>query len=528
MRARRRRRAGAVIAAAGVAVGAAVAGVPQAAVAQTPDVQWRSCDDPATPALQCAMLEVPLDHSRPDGRTVKIAVNRLPATAPEDQRQGPILLNPGGPGISGLWMASWIPSQLPPDVAAAYDWIGFDLRGSQHSEPRMSCDPHYFDGPRPDFQVGQGTTKTWLAKAAGYVEKCKEKHGDLLPHLSTVDHVRDMDAIRRALGANKINFFGWSYGTTLGSTYAQLFPSHVRRFVLDSIVGPDISWYDHNVLQDLQHEKRFKAFAAWVAKADGVYHLGTDPDDVEDKWYAMRTSLRAHPVGRIGPDEFDDTQVAGGYNILRWPRLATVLSAYSNSGDTAPLVTAYERYAAPDPTDDSFDLYNAVQCSDSKWPRDFRFWQKDQAKVNKKAPFYTYNNMWFNAGCLTWPVKAGNRTRIDGRGVPPMLLFQATDDPATPYEGGVDMARALPGSRLVVERGGGSHAITFAGNQCLDDTLVAYLRDGTLPANSGLVDRTCQKQPDPDPVWVAEAPAVAASQPQVQSPERPDPAPLVR
>ncbi|WP_222870077.1 alpha/beta hydrolase [Actinomadura decatromicini] len=522
MRARRRRRAGAVIAAAGVAVGAVVGGVPQAAAAQ--GVQWRSCAEPEAPTLQCAMVEVPLDHARPDGRTVKIAINRLPATAPEGQRQGPILLNPGGPGISGLWMASWIPSQLPPDVAAAYDWIGFDLRGSQHSEPRMSCDPHYFDGPRPDFQVSQGTAETWLAKAAGYVRNCTEKHAELLPHLSTVDHVRDMDAIRRALGAEKINFFGWSYGTTLGSTYAQLYPSHVRRFVLDSIVGPSIPWYDHNVLQDLQHEKRFKAFAAWVAKADGVYRLGTDPDDVEDKWYAMRASLRAHPVGRIGPDEFDDTQVAGGYNILRWPRLATVLSAYTNSKDTAPLVTAYERYAAPDPTDDSFDLYNAVQCSDSKWPRDFRFWKKDQAKVNEKAPFYTYNNMWFNAACLTWPVKAGNRTRIDGRGLPPMLLFQATDDPATPYEGGVDTARALPGARLVVERGGGSHAITFAGNRCLDDTLVAYLRDGTLPANRGLVDRTCDKLPDPDPAWVAAAPAVAAT----PGAERPDPAPLVR
>ncbi|MEU4824744.1 alpha/beta hydrolase [Actinomadura sp. NPDC023710] len=507
-----RTRAGAaLVMCGGVLAAAALAGPPPATAAagDPPRLDWKSCGDAATPALQCAMLEVPLDHDRPDGRTVKIALNRLPATAPPGERQGPMLLNPGGPGISGLWMASWIPSRLPPDVAAAYDWIGFDLRGSQHSEPRMSCDPHYFDGPRPDFQVGQGTTGAWLEKAAGYVAKCTGKHSWLLPHLSTVDHVGDMESIRRALGAEKINFFGWSYGTTLGSTYAQLYPRHVRRFVLDSIVGPSVSWYDHNVLQDLQHEKRFKAFTAWVAKADGVYHLGTDPAEVEARWYAMRTRLREHPVGRIGPDEFDDTQVAGGYDVLRWPRLATVLSAYTNSGDSAPLVTAYERYAAPDPADDSFDLYNAVMCSDSKWPRDFRYWRKDQAKVNEKAPFYTYNNMWFNAGCLTWPVKAGNRTRITGRGLPPMLLFQATDDPATPYEGGLAMARALPSARLVVERGGGSHAITFAGNTCLDDLLVGYLRGGKVPSDRGLVDRTCAKNPDPAPVWVTPAPAAA-------------------
>lgn len=509
----RTKRAGAVAVASGVALtAAALTGLPRPAHAADdgPALHWRSCDDPEHPALQCAMLEVPLDHSRPGGRTIKIAVNRLPATAPKERRQGPMLLNPGGPGISGLWMASWIPSQLPPDVAAAYDWIGFDLRGSQHSEPRMSCDPHYFDGPRPDYQISQGTTRAWLKKVAGYVAKCTVKHGRLLPHLSTVDHVRDMESLRRALGAKKINFFGWSYGTTLGSTYAELYPRHVGRFVLDSIVGPSVSWYDHNIRQDLQHEERFKAFTEWVAKADDVYHLGTDPEEVEAKWYAMRNRLRAHPVGRIGPDEFDDTQVAGGYSVLRWPRLATVLSAYTNSGDTAPLVTAYERYAAPDPSDDSFDMYNAVMCSDSKWPRDFRFWLKDQAEVNEEAPFYTYNNMWFNAGCLFWPVKAGHRTKITGRGLPPMLLFQATEDAATPYRGGLEMARALPNARLVVESGGGSHAITFGGNQCLDDLLIEYLRDGTLPANRGLVDYTCAKNPDPAPVWVEPAPTATA------------------
>lgn len=510
MRLPSKRRAGAAIAACGAVLTAtALTGLPPAGAApvKKPVLDWKSCGDPASPTLQCAMLEVPLDHAHPDGRTVKIAVNRLPATAPEGKRQGPILLNPGGPGISGLWMASWIPSQLPPDVAAAYDWIGFDLRGSQGSEPHMACDPNYFVGPRPDFQPSQGTTKTWLKKTAGYVKSCTEKYSWLLPHLSTVDHVRDMESLRQALGAKKINFFGWSYGTTLGSTYTQLYPGHVRRFVLDSIVGPSISWYDHNVEQDLQHEKRFKAFTEWVAKADDVYHLGTDADDIEAKWYAMRAKLRANPVGTIGPDEFDDTQVAGGYNILRWPRLATVLSAYTNSGDTAPLVTAYNRYAAPDPSDDSFDLYNSVMCSDSKWPRNFRYWQKDQAEVNEKAPFYTYNNMWFNAPCLYWPVKAGHRTKITGKGLPPVLLFQATEDPATPYEGGLDMARAMPSASLVVERGGGSHAITFAGNKCLDDLLVDYLRDGKVPANRGLIDRTCAKNPDPDPVWVAPAPA---------------------
>ncbi|RFU42429.1 alpha/beta hydrolase [Actinomadura logoneensis] len=476
---------------------------PSGTAGYRPHLNWKSCNDSQNPRLLCAKLEVPLDHARPDGPKIKIAVNRLPATAPAGERQGPILLNPGGPGISGLWMAPWVPSKLPADVAASYDWIGFDLRGTQGSEPHMACDPHYFDGPRPDYQPSAGTEGAWLRKAAGYAADCAAKYADLLPHLRTVDIVRDMDDIRRALGAGKISFFGWSYGTTLGSTYGQLFPGHVKRLVLDSIVGPHISWYEQNVRQDLQHEKRFKAFTQWVAKADGVYHLGTDAAGVERKWYAMRASLGKTPVdGKIGADEWDDTQLAGGYDPAKWPRLATVLAAYTNSNDAGPLRVAYNRYAAPDPNDDSFDLYNAVQCSDSTWPRDWSFWRKDQARIDKKAHYYTYSNMWYNAACVFWAGKGGERTRITGKGLPAALLFQATEDAATVYQGGVEMAKAMPNSRFVVEQGGGRHAITLAGNACLDKPLIDYLRDGTLPKDHGLVDLRCAKSPDPTPTWV--------------------------
>ncbi|MEU3373142.1 alpha/beta hydrolase [Streptomyces sp. NPDC006660] len=479
---------------------------------------WSSCADPTAPTLQCALLDVPVDYADPHGRKIKIKVNRLPATAPRSEQQGPILLNPGGPGDSGLWMPAYIAGQIPKDVASAYDWIGFDPRGTNASEPHVTCDAHYFDGPRPDYQVSQGTSKAWLAKAAGYAADCAADWSWLLPHMTTVDNARDMDSIRRALDAPKINFYGGSWGTSLGSTYGQLFPSHVRRMILDSIVGPTISWYDHNVLQDKEHQRRFDAFAAWTAKADSVYHLGTDAAAVEKAYQQVEAGLRTSPVdaapapGKIGPAEFEDTFYGGGYNFLRWPRMATVLSAYLTHHDTQPLNEAYNRYAAPGGDDGTFPAYNAAQCTENAWPRDWDFWQKDQAKVNASAPFYTYNNMWYNAACMFWPHEGNpaGRMKITGKGLPPVLLFQATEDAATPYQGGLAMRDALPGSKLVVQNGGSFHEILFHGNACLDDTFADYLRDGTLPKGNGRIAKTCAPEPDPPPSYVASTPSLKA------------------
>ncbi|MBD0742771.1 alpha/beta hydrolase [Streptomyces sp. CBMA152] len=508
----------AVAALTGVSAGTASAGATSHEDTGQGKLVWSSCNDTTTPALQCAMLDVPVDYAHPNGRKIKIKVNRLPATAPKDKQQGPILLNPGGPGDSGLWMPAYIAGQIPKDVASTYDWIGFDPRGTNASEPHVICDAHYLDGARPDYQVSQGTSKAWLAKAAGYAADCAADWSWLLPHMTTVDSARDMDSIRRALGAPKINFYGGSWGTSLGSTYGQLFPSRVRRMVLDSIVGPTISWYDHNILQDKEHQRRFDAFAAWTAKADSVYHLGTDAAAVKKAYDQVESALRTNPVvaspapGKIGPAEFEDTFYGGGYNFLRWPRMATVLSAYLTQHDTQPLNIAYNKYAAPGSDDGTFPAYNAAQCTENAWPRDWEFWKKDQAKVNAEAPFYTYNNMWYNAACMFWPYQGNQagRMKITGKGLPPVLLFQATEDAATPYQGGLAMHDALPGSKLVVQNGGSFHEILFHGNACLDDTFTSYLRDGSLPKGKGRIAKTCAPEADPTPTYVTPTPALTA------------------
>ncbi|MFI6316702.1 alpha/beta fold hydrolase [Nonomuraea sp. NPDC050556] len=203
---------------------------------------WASCGLESYPTLQCAKLEVPLDYRHPGGAKVKIALSRPPATAPADERQGPLFLNPGGPGISGIAMAGWFPTHLPADVAATYDFIGFDLRLSQSSEPRIDCRPDYFQSVRPDYHPGAESTKAWLQRAALYAANCAAAASPYLPFLTNVDFARDLESVRKAFGVRQINYFGRSAGTNLGSTYATLFPNRVRRMPLEGTVGPQVSW----------------------------------------------------------------------------------------------------------------------------------------------------------------------------------------------------------------------------------------------------------------------------------------------
>ncbi|MER7111486.1 alpha/beta hydrolase [Streptomyces sp. NPDC000229] len=500
------KRAGVLIAA-GALMAGAVTAVPSAAepAAKEPasPLAWQGCATKQYPRLQCATVRVPLDHDDPGGERITLALSRIPHTA--KTFQGPLLVNPGGPGASGRSMAGFVAASLPEKVAAQYDVIGFDPRGVGASRPALDCKPGYFTPVRPDsVPRDQRDERVNLARAASFAKACGDKYGALLRHMSTVSVARDLDVVRQALGAKKINYFGYSYGTYLGTVYAKLFPHRVRRVVLDSVVDPHGVWYRLNLAQDLAFDARHKAFMAWVAKHHNAYALGTDPAKVEARWYAMREALRKNPAGRkVGPAELEDTFLPGGYFNGFWPTLAEAFSAYVNDGDPDPLVAAHKALAASDAADDnSYSVYAAVQCRDARWPRDWGVWHRDNWEVYGKAPFSTWNNAWYNAPCAFWPVASMAAPELTNEALPPVLLFQATEDAATPYEGGVSVRRKLRGSSLVVERGGGNHAITLGGNACLDRHLVRYLETGEVPRAGGqgaTVDAVCAAVPDPQP-----------------------------
>ncbi|MCF6521514.1 alpha/beta hydrolase [Streptomyces sp. JJ36] len=466
---------------------------------------WEDCATERYPTLQCSSVEVPLDHRRPHGEKITLALSRVPATA--DTYQGPLLVNPGGPGGSGLGLAGYVASSLPEEVASQYDVIGFDPRGVGKSEPALNCRPGHFDPVRPDSvpRSWGGELKNVL-RAWKFAEQCGKKHRGVLRNINTVNAAEDMDVIRRALGAGKINYFGYSYGTYLGAVYAKLHPDRVRRAVLDSVVNPENVWYDANIQQDYAFDARHKEFARWVAEHDAQYGLGTDPEKVEAAWYEMREAVRRDPAGgTVGGAELEDTFLPGGYYNGYWPTLAEAFSAYVTEGDEEPLVTAFENFAAVDAGgDNGYSVYTAVECRDASWPRDWGTWHRDMWKVHSEAPFMTWNNAWYNAPCAFWPTRSLTPPDVSNDDLPPVLIFQATDDAATPYEGGVVARRKLEGSSLVVEQGGGNHGISLSGNQCLDDHLVAYLADGEVPrGGTGEADAVCPALPEPEPAAAA-------------------------
>jgi pimeloyl-ACP methyl ester carboxylesterase len=479
---------------------------PQAApiVSAHSTLNWHACSGQLAQdgVPDCTMLSVPLSYADPGGRHISLALDMIPATAPRSRQQGIMLVNPGGPGGSGLSLAAEVAQGLSPSVAADYDIVGFDPRGVGSSVPELSCDPGFFSGVRPNYIPASAAAEQVLVnRAKSYANDCEQKYGWLLPYMTTADVARDLDSIRAAFGVSKINYYAFSYGTYIGEVYATLFPGRVRRMALDSTVDPTGVWYADNIDQDYAFQGRMEAFFAWVAKYDGTYHLGGTAKQVQASWYKARNQLLAQPVNAmIGADEFDDTFLQGGYLNELWPGLAQALSSYLNSGQTAGLITQYQGNGTQN--ENEFAVYNAVQCADVNWPRSWAKWNSDTEKVYRTAPFQAWDNAWFNAACAFWPVKGpAGPLQIKGAGLPGILILQGTLDPATPYAGAQDAHKVLPSARMVVVEGGGNHgqSLEQPSNSCVQGYLNAYLATGALPGKPGLVNATCPAVPDPTP-----------------------------
>jgi len=490
---------GGATAAAGADTGSA------AIVPSASKLSWHACGGSLS-GLQCTTLQVPLNYADPGGRKITIALSMIPATAPESQQQGVLLVNPGGPGEPGRSLAGDVAAGLSPQVAADYDIVGFDPRGVGASVPALSCDPSFYSGLRPDYIPANAAAEQELInRAKTYPADCEQRFGWLLPYLTTVNTARDMDAIRQAFGVQKINYYAFSYGTYLGQVYATLFPDRVRRMVLDSTVDPAGAWYADNISQDYAFQARLEAFFAWIAKYDSTYQLGSTAAQVQSAYYQARKRLQANPVAGpsgvlLGADDLDDTFLIAGYLNTVWPDFATALANYVNGGSSSALVSQYQEWGVQ--SDNAFAMYNAVECADVNWPRNWAKWQSDTLRVYKTAPFQAWDNAWFNAACAFWPVKGpAHPLQIKGAGLPPILMLQGTLDAATPYAGAQNAHRLLPSARMVVVEGGGNHgqSLESPADACVQNYLNSYLATGAVPEHPGLVNATCAPVPDPTP-----------------------------
>ncbi|MFC7913730.1 alpha/beta hydrolase [Streptomyces sp. NPDC057386] len=479
-----------------------------AARAAKTGIQWRDCpaDWGLEKPIRCGWVTVPLDYAKPYGKQIKLAVDRIGNTGTEAERQGALLYNPGGPGGSGLRFPRRVTTKSPlwANVAKAYDFVGFDPRGVGHSTPIFCIDPQEFvKAPKADPVPDSEADKRAQRKLAReYADGCRERSGWMLPHMTTANTARDLDVIRAALGEKKLNFLGVSYGTYLGAVYGTLFPGHVRRMIVDSVVDPSREniWYQANLNQDVAFEARWKDWQDWVARNDATFHLGTTRAAVQAKWLQLRATAKKNPIGGIiGPAELINFFQSAPYYDSAWVPVATVFSKYV-AGDTQALVDA----AAPDLTDtagniaseNSNAVYTAVECADAKWPTSWKKWERDTTRLHRDHPFMTWANTWMNLPCATWPAKQHTPVEVrTHKGLPPVLIVQSTRDAATPYAGAVALHKRFKGSRLITEKNAGSHGVTGLTNPCINTRVDAYLLTGKLDR----ADVTCAPHATPQP-----------------------------
>jgi len=491
-------------------------------------IDWGRCEDSTLRAFgaECGFLTVPLDYTAPDDDTIRLAVSRVTHSVPDSDYQGVMLVNPGGPGGSGLSLSS-LGQYVPDAVGQTYDWIGFDPRGVGSSEPSLTCDGSYFDYDRPDYVPDSDQDEqVWLNRAQEYAQDCEQAGGDLLDHVKTTDTVQDMDVLRKALGQEQISYYGFSYGTYLGQVYATMYPARVNRMVMDGVVDPRGVWYEANLDQDVAFDASMDVFFDWVATYDDVYDLGATAKAVKKEYYRQLKALeRKAAGGRIGGDEWTDLFLAAGYYVYGWEDIASAFSGWVHDGDWKALQDLYDE-ANPQGAgeDNGYAMYLATECTDVQWPTDWQTWDEDNTEVDAQAPFETWANAWYNAPCLYWEGEAGTPVTVDGSQAPPILLISETYDAATPFEGALEVRSRFPGAVLIEGVDGTTHAGSLNGVSCTDQTIAAYLADGTLPDR--LDGRTSDVQCDPvaQPVPAGGAAAQPQqSQPQQSQPQQSEP-----
>ncbi|WP_103500912.1 alpha/beta hydrolase [Streptomyces sp. SM14] len=473
---------------------------------------WERCPaaERLPPPVECATVHVPLDYTDPDGESLPLRVSRVTATGPSEERRGSLVFNPGGPGGDGTAFPLRplnLPERVWRELREGYDLVGYAPRGVGGTAPLSCAAPESFraaPSPAPTHP-SRAEQDGMHEEAARYAAGCALSAPRLLPHLTSGDNARDLHVLRAALGEERLNYLGVSYGSYLGAVYASRFPESVGAMVLDSVVHPgaDRVWYRGNLLQSEAFEERWADFRAWVARHDAVYGLGDSADRVARRYDQARQAV-ADPVPgqaasgtRVGRGELHRAYLGAVYDDASWPRLAHALAEF-HRGRPEPL----RAVAQPDPRDaaereNTAAVYTAVQCNDAPSPRDPARWRRDVERTAERAPFAAWENARQNLPCAHWPLPAGTPAEVGAAegALPPVLLVQGTRDAPTPFAGAVETQRRLPGSVLVTEEGGGRHGVT-GGNSCVDRLVAGYLLRDDLPSGAGT---SCPARPEPRP-----------------------------
>ncbi|MCL2422346.1 MAG: alpha/beta hydrolase [Micrococcales bacterium] len=466
---------------------------PESTTAPTPQLQrfysqklaWSRCDDNSK--MDCAELTVPMDYADPGGQTVQIAVGRYKAS----KAIGSVVTNPGGPGGPGIEFVPKLRRQAGSHLRDNLDIVSFDPRGVQGSVP-VQCLP----GPELDVFLStdiDGSTPRGLAAARASAEMfgqaCLDNTGPVLQFIDTVTAARDMDVLRAALHESTLTYLGFSYGTQLGATYAELFPERVGRMVLDGAVDPTLTESESSIIQAGGFESALRAYAADCLKAKDCPLKGTVDDAVqqvadvidEARSRPLKTNSKRMVTGTIA---FYGVAVTL-YSKQNWPALTVALRSAINDHDGTNLLSNadfyFDRNADGTYANNSMEAFIAISCADARGDASPEAMAAEVAELQRVSPTFWRYFAYGAIGCDAWPTPVAEQpTSFTATGAPPIVVIGTTNDPATPYAQAQSLAAMLDSGRLVTYEGEGHCAYISAGS-CIQDAVDNFLVNGKVP-----------------------------------------------
>lgn len=448
---------------------------------------WAACA-----SFECTDLTVPIDYAKPGDGDIKIKVLRVKA---QDQRRriGSLVVNPGGPGGSGVDYAASADLIVGAPVRRYYDVVGFDPRGVGRSAPIDCLTDRQLDAflgtdPTP---VGQAQEQDLLGEAKALAAGCERNNPKLLPHVSTVDAAKDMDVLRAALGEQQLTYLGKSYGTFLGSTYAGLFPKRVGRFVLDGVLPPDLTSAELGEGQARGFELATRAYVQNCI--DGGRCVVGDSVEQGMQWirsFLQGLDAKPLPSGDTAVPQLNEAWASLGlaealYDQTSWGSLSDALRA-AKAGDGSQLMGLADGYARRQPggkyTSNLLEVINAVSCLDRPDSPDLSTYERYAKDFSKTAPTWGPFLAWSALPCGVWPVKGGTPPhKISAPGSATIVVVGTTRDPATIYEWSKRLRDQLSNAVLVTRDGDGHTAYRSGNNLCVDNAIDAYYVQGTVP-----------------------------------------------
>ncbi|WP_200841681.1 alpha/beta hydrolase [Actinomadura sp. K4S16] len=482
----------------------AATGTPPAAAgaqaAAVPRPAWGRCTGLPSPApgskrprgVRCATLRVPLDHAKPSGERIGIALIKVPAADPH-RRIGSLVFNFGGPGGEGVDTLAQAAGQYA-DLRARYDLIGFDPRGVGRSSPVACADTRRMDAlaAMDDSPDTAAEERAYAAGRAAFVRQCEARSGRLLPHVGTVDAARDLDMIRAAVGDERLRYFGISYGTWLGGSYAHQFPGRVGRAVLDGAVDTRLSRADLARQQAAAFQRAAGEFGTACARLGAKQcPLGKDGPSVAASIGRFLTGLDRKPLrtssGRRLTQSLGTAGVAAAlYSQDAWPYLAQGLvdAVRRRDGSLLLMLADVQNGRRQDGTYSSLAAANtAITCADSTDRYTVRDVRRLLPRFRAASPIFGEPLAWGLLQCTGWPVQGDPAAReVSAPSAAPILVVGNTGDPATPYAWAAALTEALGGGAALLTLKGEGHGAYDTGDHCVREAVHAYLLRGALPA----------------------------------------------